>query len=79
MYLLAEYLLKHNDGIKECLKSRASVFKYDPAFQYYYEEQLLSELAHVLAEATGMSFEDVSSVVTKDYVESLLGKEFFKL
>lgn len=78
-YEITEYLLKHHDGIKEYLKSKASTFKYAPVFQYHYEEQLLSELAHILAEATGRSFEEVSSVVTKEYIVSLLGKDFFKL
>lgn len=78
-YAITEYLLNHKEGIKEYLKSIASQFKYDTVFRYYYEEQMISELQHMIAEALGLSFEDVDSVVTRDYIESLLGKDFFLL
>jgi hypothetical protein len=76
---IAEYLLKHQDGIGESLKAVALETDKNPILRTYFREAVVQEVIIKLTEALQLNYEEVASIVDYNYVICLLGEEFFRL
>jgi hypothetical protein len=74
---IAEYLIHHGDVLKEQLKTR-----YIPAAAAYsfatFHAALINELAAVLSVALSVDLQTVLESLDYDFVERVLGKEYFQ-
>jgi hypothetical protein len=75
---IADYLLKHKDGIKQTIFEMATESKYNPILRTYFRDAVVNEVVQVLTQALNSSYIEIASIVDLDYLEALLGKEFFE-
>lgn len=82
---LAEYLLNHPELTSDCQDSaRQLVISNDQAinfkdeFDSQYQDLLLYLIRNELSYRFPLNSEDATVIITKDFIEQLLGKDYFK-
>jgi hypothetical protein len=78
-YLCAEYLLLHQDGIKEDLKKLKLEAETNPILDEYLHDAIVGQTITILTQALCMSYEDIASIVDKNYILNLIGEGYFQL
>ena len=78
-YAIAEYLLKHKEGIHEHLVQLSNEAKHNPILKEYFRDAVVQEVINYLTTSMNLSYEDVAGVVEYNYLVDLLSEEFFKL
>lgn len=67
---IKEYVTGHKKEINEQLDWAYSLHMDDP-------ESKLSEAVHIIADKLDLSYEQVSPIVTKEWLQEVMGNEFF--
>lgn len=77
LYAVAEYLLKHKEGLLWELRKR--MFAEDHGyFEDIFEQQATIELCHEVALGLHENYEDVALFLTPDLVKAYCGIDFFR-
>lgn len=78
-YEAVDYLLKHFSEIKEDLKNIAVSSETNPILHSHLKDAMVSEVVQAVAQGTHSSYEDVSSVLSAQELDGLLGLDWWKI
>jgi hypothetical protein len=82
---IAEYILQHPEAFQD-LKEVANslivicneISDFKDEFNFQYEECVLSLIREYLSDCFSLNSEDLTVIITKEFIEKLLGKDYFK-
>lgn len=74
-YQVTEYVIKHQPELLKDIESLATDAKDNPILASYWKEARHDEMVQYIANALGLSYEDVSCVVDEGFINSYITKE----
>lgn len=83
---IAEYILNHPEYcteevprlVKECLVFSPQSNQFQEEFNHQYTELSLIFIRNYITVCFSLNSEDATVIITKDFIEQLLGKDYFK-
>lgn len=75
-YSIVEYLLNHSEGIRQQLQVE-KIGECESLFQPEFNNAVTSEVVSILCKGLGLSYIEVSEIVTEDYLIEILGRDWF--
>ena len=70
---IVEYCLKHSPTLVEEINTLANEAKDNPILKTYFQEALLDQVRQHIAQALGLSYEEVSVVVDTPFFNKYIG------
>lgn len=78
-YKITEYLLKHKEGIRDDIVSRAVYGINDYVDRLWFDHKFVEEIVREVAKALRMNYMQVATIIDYEFIVSLFGMNFFLL
>lgn len=76
-WLIADYLVNHQDGLKDWLEAMLVSRPSDPVFQEFFEDLVVEELCDYISQALNLDIETVKATLDKPFLVRLCGTTLF--
>lgn len=76
-WMIADYLLNHQEGLKQWLEAMLISPPSNPEFQDFFEDLVVEELCDCISQALHLDIETVKTTLDKPFLVRLCGKNLF--